>query len=56
LFTRFGENAHLMVRPVHLAALLAVLLSVGVALAAPGTAAARQTPPGRFATSSSSTG
>ena len=37
-----------MVRPVHLAALLAVLLSVGVALAAPGTAAARQTPPGEI--------
>src|SRR6476620_10613623 len=37
-----------MVRPVHLAALLAVLLSVGVALAAPGTASARQTPPGEI--------
>ena len=35
-----------MVRPVRLIALLAVLLSVGVALAAPGTAAARQTPTG----------
>jgi hypothetical protein len=36
-----------MVRPVRLAALLAVLLSVGgVALAAPGTASARQTPLG----------
>ena len=37
-----------MVRPVRLAALLAVLLPVGVALAAPGTAAARQTPPGEI--------
>src|SRR6478609_10171669 len=37
-----------MVLPVRLAALLAVLLSVGVALAAPGTAAARQTPPGEI--------
>jgi hypothetical protein len=36
----------LMVRPVRLLALLAVLVSVGVALAAPGTAAARQTPTG----------
>src|SRR5256714_1417814 len=35
-----------MVRPVRLLALLAVLVSVGVALAAPGTAAARQTPTG----------
>src|SRR5215831_16146588 len=35
-----------MVRPVRLIALLAVLLSAGVALAAPGTASARQTPPG----------
>jgi hypothetical protein len=46
LFTDFGENAQLMVRPVRLAALLAVLLSVGVALAAPGTASARLTPRG----------
>src|SRR6478752_7952302 len=37
-----------MVLPVRLAALLAVLLSVGVALAAPGSAAARQTPPGEI--------
>src|SRR6478752_6162245 len=37
-----------MVLPVRLAALLAVLLSVGVALVAPGTAAARQTPPGEI--------
>jgi hypothetical protein len=37
-----------MVRPVRLIALLAVLLSVGVALAAPGTASARQTPPGEI--------
>src|SRR2546423_4595549 len=37
-----------MVRPVRLAALLAVLLPLGVALAAPGTAAARQTPPGEI--------
>jgi hypothetical protein len=35
-----------MVRPVRLFALLAVLLSVGVALAAPGSAAARVTPRG----------
>jgi hypothetical protein len=35
-----------MVRPVHLIALLAVLLSVGVALAAPGSASARVTPRG----------
>lgn len=35
-----------MVRPVRLIALLAVLLSAAVALAAPGTASARQTPPG----------
>ena len=35
-----------MVRPVRLVSLLAVLLSVGVALAAPGPAAARVTPPG----------
>lgn len=35
-----------MVRPVRFAALLAVLLSVGVALAAPGPAAARVTPRG----------
>lgn len=35
-----------MVRPVRLIALLAVLLSAVVALAAPGTASARQTPPG----------
>ena len=35
-----------MVRPVRLVALLAVLLSVGVALAAPGSAAARVTPRG----------
>src|SRR6478609_10959761 len=37
-----------MVLPVRLAALFAVLLSVGVALVAPGTAAARQTPPGEI--------
>src|ERR1700746_424000 len=35
-----------MVRPVRLVPLLAVLLSVGVALAAPGSAAARVTPRG----------
>jgi hypothetical protein len=35
-----------MVRPARLIALLAVLLSAAVALAAPGTASARQTPPG----------
>jgi hypothetical protein len=35
-----------MVRPVRLLALLAVLASVGVVLATPGTAAARQTPTG----------
>ena len=35
-----------MVRPVRLLALLAVLASVGVVLAAPGTASARQTPTG----------
>ncbi|HZC75796.1 MAG TPA: hypothetical protein VE220_07465, partial [Gaiellaceae bacterium] len=35
-----------MVRPARLVALLAVLLSVGVALAAPGSAAARTTPRG----------
>jgi hypothetical protein len=35
-----------MVRPVRLIALLAVLLSAAVALAVPGTASARQTPPG----------
>ena len=40
-----GENADLMVRPVRLLPLLAVLLSVGVALAAPGRAAARTSPP-----------
>jgi hypothetical protein len=37
-----------MVRPVRLIALLAVLLSAGVALAAPGSASARQTPPGEI--------
>lgn len=37
-----------MVRPVRLVALLAVLLSACVALAAPGTASARQTPPGEI--------
>jgi hypothetical protein len=36
-----------MVRPVHLVALLAGLLSVGVALSAPGSASARVTPPGQ---------
>src|SRR3954470_21138144 len=36
-----------MVRPVRFIALLAVLLSAGVALAAPGTASARVTPPGQ---------
>ncbi|HEX6953035.1 MAG TPA: hypothetical protein VF124_09585 [Gaiellaceae bacterium] len=35
-----------MVRPVRFIALLAVLLSAAVALAAPGTASARQNPPG----------
>src|SRR4029078_2330976 len=35
-----------MVRPVRLLALLAVLASVGVALAAPGSASARLTPRG----------
>jgi len=35
-----------MVRPIRLIGLLAVLVSVGVALAMPGTAAARQSPPG----------
>ncbi len=35
-----------MVRPVRLLPLLAVLMSVGVALAAPGRAAARTSPPG----------
>ena len=35
-----------MVRPVRLIALLAVLLSAVVALAAPGVASARQSPPG----------
>jgi hypothetical protein len=37
-----------MVRSARPLALLAVLLSVGVALAAPGTASARQTPPGEI--------
>jgi hypothetical protein len=37
-----------MVRPIRLTALLAVLLTVVVALAAPGTASARQTPPGEI--------
>src|SRR2546423_9184557 len=44
--TLFGENAQLMVRPVRLVVLLAVLLSVVVALAAPGSASARLTPAG----------
>src|SRR3982751_4974703 len=44
--TIFGENAQLMVRPVRLGALLAVLLSAVVALAAPGTASARLSPAG----------
>jgi hypothetical protein len=44
--SRIGENADLMVRPARLLPLLAVLVSVGVALAAPGRAAARVTPPG----------
>jgi len=35
-----------MARPIRLIGLLAVLLSAGVALAVPGTAAARQSPPG----------
>jgi hypothetical protein len=35
-----------MARPIRLIGLLAVLLSAGVALALPGTAAARQSPPG----------
>jgi hypothetical protein len=37
-----------MARPIRLIGLLAVLLSAGVALAAPGTASARQTPPGEI--------
>jgi hypothetical protein len=44
--TFFGENAQLMARPARFGALLAVLLSVGVALVAPGSAAARVTPRG----------
>src|SRR5256886_17608314 len=44
--TLFGENAQLMVRPVRLVVLLAVLLPVVVALAAPGSASARLTPAG----------
>src|SRR2546425_2446062 len=44
--TLFGENAQLMVRPVRLVVLLTVLLSVVVALAAPGSASARLTPAG----------
>ena len=44
--TLFGENAQLMVRPVRLVVLLAVLLSVVVALAAPGSASARLNPAG----------
>src|SRR3954452_586619 len=44
--TLFGENAQLMVRPVRLVALLGVLLSAVVALAAPGSASARLTPAG----------
>src|SRR5947199_3805211 len=42
--TLFGENAELMVRPVRLIALLAVVLSAVVALAAPGSASARLAP------------
>ena len=37
-----------MARPIRLIGLLAVLLSAGVALAVPGTASARQTPPGEI--------
>jgi hypothetical protein len=37
-----------MVRPIRLLALFGVLLSAAVALAAPGTASARQTPPGEI--------
>src|SRR5947199_8992526 len=44
--TLFGENAQLMVRPVRLVALLAVVLSAVLALAAPGSASARLTPAG----------
>src|SRR4051812_12371326 len=44
--TLFGENAQLMVRPARLVALLGVLLSAVVALAAPGSASARLTPAG----------
>jgi hypothetical protein len=46
LTPQIGENAHLMVRPIRLVALLGVLLSVVVALAAPGTASARLNPVG----------
>jgi hypothetical protein len=46
LLALFGENEQLMVRPVRLLALLAVLAAVAVALAAPGTASARQNPTG----------
>jgi hypothetical protein len=42
----FGENADLMVRPVRLLVLLGILASVGVMLAAPGTADARLSPRG----------
>jgi hypothetical protein len=43
---QFGENAHLMVRPVRFVALLAIALCAVVALAAPGSASARLTPAG----------
>jgi hypothetical protein len=46
LAARFGENAYLMVRPVRVLPLLIVLAAVGVALAAPGAADARQQPTG----------
>jgi hypothetical protein len=42
----FGENAQLMVQPVRLLLLLAVLASLSVVLAMPGTASARVTPTG----------
>jgi hypothetical protein len=44
VLSQIGENAHLMVRPIRLVALLGVLLAVVVALAAPGTASARMNP------------
>jgi hypothetical protein len=47
LTANFGENAQLMVLRVRLLALLGVLLAAVVALATPGTAAARNTPRGQ---------